>query len=118
MPNGDEGAPVFEAWNKIDLLDAEARNALVQEAQRRDDVVLISALDGEGVDALSQLLSGRLTSAHRMRHIELGMAEGAAIAWLHANGTVNAERMKGERMTLDVRLSDVDFARFQARSFS
>ena len=46
------------------------------------------------------------------------MAEGAAIAWLHANGAVEAENLNGERLTLEVRLSDVDFARFQARSFS
>lgn len=115
---GEEGAPVIEAWNKIDLLDPETRAIRDAEAARRDDVVLISALSGEGVDALAQHLSGRLTSAHRIREIELGMADGAAIAWLHANGTVEEETLSGERLTLKVRLSDVDFARFQARSFS
>jgi len=115
---GEEGAPVIEAWNKIDLLDPETRGTRAAEAARRDDVVLISALSGEGVDALAQHLSGRLTSAHRIREIELGMVDGAAIAWLHANGTVEKETLNGERLTLKVRLSDVDFARFQARSFS
>jgi GTP-binding protein HflX len=115
---GEEGAPVIEAWNKIDLLDPEIRAIRDAEAARRDDVVLISALNGEGVDALALHLSGRLTSSHRLRLIELGMADGAAIAWLHANGTVEEERLNGERLMLKVRLSDVDFARFQARSFS
>lgn len=115
---GEEGAPVIEAWNKIDLLDPETRTIRDAEAAKRDDVVLISALSGEGVDTLAQHLSGRLTSAHRIRAIELGMADGAAIAWLHANGTVEEETLNGERLTLKVRLSDVDFARFQARSFS
>lgn len=113
---GEEGAPVIEAWNKIDLLDPGSRAALVAEAARRDDVVLISALTGEAVDELCTLLSARLTSAHRLRTIQLGMADGAAIAWLHANGDVLAESRKGERMTFKVRLSDADFARFQARS--
>lgn len=115
---GEEGAPVIEAWNKIDLLDPETRAIRATEAARRDDVVLISALSGEGIDALAQRLSNRLTSSHRLRHIELGMADGAAIAWLHANGAVEEEKLHGERRTLKVRLSDVDFARFQARSFS
>lgn len=115
---GEEGAPVVEAWNKIDLLDSESRAIRQAEATRRDDVVLISALGGEGIDALCQLLSHRLTSAHRLRAIELGAADGAAIAWLHANGAVEEETLKGERLSLKVRLSDVDFARFQARSFS
>ena len=114
---GEEGAPVIEAWNKIDRLDPETRAVLEHQAAKRDDVVLISALSGEGVDALSQLLSDRLTSSHRIRQIALGMADGAALAWLHANGAVEEEKINGEQITLKVRLSDVDFARFQARSF-
>lgn len=115
---GEEGAPIIEAWNKIDLLDRENRAARNAEAARRDDVVLISALNGEGVDGLSQMLSARLTSSHRLRIIALNVSEGGAIAWLHANGAVQAETLKGERLTLKVRLSDIDFARFQARSFA
>lgn len=115
---GEEGAPVIEAWNKIDLLDPETRAIREAEAARRDDVVLISALTGEGVDALARRLSDRLTSSHRIRRIELNVADGAAAAWLHANGTVEEEVLNGERMSIKVRLSDVDFARFQARSFS
>ena len=115
---GEEGAPIIEAWNKIDLLDLETRAARSVEAARRDDVVLISALNGEGVDGLSQMLSARLTSSHRLRTIALNASEGGAIAWLHANGAVQAETLKGERLTLKVRLSDIDFARFQARSFA
>jgi GTP-binding protein HflX len=115
---GEEGAPVIEAWNKIDLLDPETRAVREAEATRRDDVVLISALSGEGVDALARRLSDRLTSSHRIRRIELNVADGAAAAWLYANGTVEEEVLNGERMSIKVRLSDVDFARFQARSFS
>lgn len=115
---GEGGAPVIEAWNKLDLLDAETRAIRINEADRRDDVVLISALEGEGVDRLLALLSARLTATHRLRHITLSTAEGAAIAWLHANGSVEAESVEGETMAIDVRLSDVDFARFQARSFA
>ena len=115
---GEGGAPVIEAWNKIDMLDAETRALRATEADRRDDVVLISALDGEGVDTLLTLLSARLTTAHRLRHIVLGVAEGAAIAWLHANGTIEQEKVAGETMAIDVRLSDVDYARFQARAFN
>jgi 50S ribosomal subunit-associated GTPase HflX len=67
------------------------------------------------MDALSHLLSERLTSSHRLRTIELGVSDGGTIAWLHANGAVEEETLKGERMIFKVRLSDVDFARFQAR---
>ena len=116
---GGEGeAPVIEAWNKIDLLDPDERAIRSAEALRHDDIVLISARSGHGVKTLSKALSDRLTSAHRLRQIELGMADGAAIAWLHANGAVESESLKFEHIMLKVRLSDIDFARFQARRFT
>ncbi len=115
---GEEGAPVIEAWNKIDLLDPEDHAVRSAEARKRDDVVLMSALCGDGVDTLTRILSDRLTSAHRLRKVELGMTDGAAVAWLHSNGAVESESTKGERILIKVRLSDVDFARFQARRFT
>ena len=54
----EEGAPPrIEAWNKIDLLSGEERERLTEEAKRRDDVVPISAVTGEGLDALREHLS-------------------------------------------------------------
>lgn len=113
---GDDCAPLIEVWNKIDLLDEEGRVAVAAEAVRRDDVVLASALAGEGMDGLIALITSRLTKAHRIRQIDVGISDGAALAWLHAHGTVIGERTGVDVTMLDVRLSDVDFARFQARS--
>ena len=115
---GEEGAPVIEAWNKVDLLDPETREMRISEAKRRTDVVLISALTGEGIEALGKHLSDHLTQAHRTRQIELATSDGAGIAWLHANGAVEEEKLEKDRLKIRVRLSDVDFARFQARSSS
>lgn len=113
---GEEGAPVIEAWNKVDLLDPSAREMRTADAERRADVVLISALTGEGVDTLCKRLSDQLTRAHRLRHIVLEAGNGAAIAWLHANGAVEEEALENDHLTIKVRLSDIDFARFQSRS--
>jgi len=115
---GEEGGPVIEAWNKVDLLDPETREMRISEAKRRTDVVLISALTGEGIEALGKHLSDHLTQAHRTRQIELDTSDGAGIAWLHANGAVEEEKLEKDRLKIRVRLSDVDFARFQARSSS
>src|SRR5205814_5541328 len=49
----EEGAPPrIEAWNKIDLLSDEDRQRLGDEARRRRDAVPISAVTGEGLDAV------------------------------------------------------------------
>jgi GTP-binding protein HflX len=110
-------APRIEAWNKLDALDAEERGLIEADAARRDDVVLISALTGEGVDALTRIVSDRLTGSSRVRHVELPAGDGAAAAWLHEHGEVLTRETIGcDRIALDVRLSDRDWDRFQARA--
>ena len=84
-------------------------------AARRDDVVLVSALTGEGVDTLRAAASARLTAANRVRHVDLDSADGAALAWLHAHGEVLASTAGDARLSIDVRLSDADWRRFNAR---
>ena len=109
-------APLLEAWNKVDGLDDEQRQLVLADAAKRDDVMLISALTGEGVDELRRTVSGRLTASNRIRHIELPMSDGAAAAWLHEHGEVlGQETIDGDRIAFDVRLSDPDWDRFQAR---
>jgi GTP-binding protein HflX len=113
--SGPDAAPIVEAWNKLDLLDGERRDALLAEAARRDDVVPISALSGEGVDTLRDALSARLTRGARVHHVELASADGAAIAWLHRHGEVLAREDAGETVRIDVRIGETDWARFAAR---
>jgi GTPase len=106
---------MLEVWNKIDLLDDASRAAVITEADRRDDVVPISAITGTGIDDMRAVVAGRLTVARRLRHIDLAPNDGAGRAWLHAHGNVENESGEGEQVTLAVRLSDADFARYQAR---
>ncbi len=112
---GEGGAPRIEVWNKVDLLDAERRIAIAAEAARRDDVVPLSALSGEGVTDLGRAISDRLTAANRVRHVEMSSQDGAASAWLHAHGEVIGQRFDADRVAMDVRLSDTDWARFLTR---
>ncbi len=105
----------IEIWNKIDALPQERRDALSEEAQRRDDVYMVSSLTGEGVEALRKALGQRMTTTHRVRTLELPLADGANIAWLHANGEVLSEQAGDEIITLVVRLSEADYGRFERR---
>jgi GTPase len=116
--SGENGAPLIEAWNKIDLLMPEAQAFHTAEAARRDDVVLLSALTGEGVAPLLSILSNRLTKARRIHNINVGTSDGATMAWLHAHGSVVSEAVEDDQMLIEVRLSDEDFARFQSRSLA
>ncbi len=110
-----EETPMIEAWNKVDLLDDEARVELEGDAARRDDVALLSAQTGEGVDALRKTVSELLTSRNRIRTVRLAQADGAAIAWLHRHGEVLDTVEEGELLRVDVRMSELDWGRFEAR---
>ena len=111
-----EQTPRFEAWNKLDLLDEEQRaEALAMAARRTDEVRVISALTGEGVDALVDGVAARLTEGHRRYTLRLDPADGAAAAWLHQHGEVLDQHIEDEQAVYEVRMAPRDYERFVTR---
>ena len=111
----EEGAPpVLEAWNKVDLLSADERERLYEEARRREDVVPISAATGEGLDALRERMAEKLRSGEQVHHIRVAASDGSKIAWLHSRGEVLDQKVDHDELELSVRLSPDNWARFQA----
>ncbi|MDB5444331.1 MAG: GTP-binding protein HflX [Phenylobacterium sp.] len=86
---------ILEVWNKIDLLGADARHAAEGDARRgHPPAILVSAVTGEGCDALLKAVSGLVDEAPPV-DIYAPAGEGAAIAWLYRNGRV-LERNEGK----------------------
>ncbi|WP_333572047.1 GTPase HflX [Sphingomonas sp.] len=111
-----EQTPRFEAWNKLDLLDEEQREeALAMAARRTDEVRVISALTGEGVDALVEAVAARLTEGHRRYTLRLDPADGAGAAWLHQHGDVIEQHIEDEQAVYEVRMAPRDYERFFTR---
>jgi GTP-binding protein HflX len=111
----EEGAPPrIEAWNKIDLLGKDERERLFEEARRRQDVVPISAVTGDGLDDLRECIAAKLRSGEQVHLIRLAASEGSKIAWLHSRGEVLDQKLDHDEMELSVRLSPDNWARFQA----
>ena len=118
-PGGESTIPIIEAWNKWDLLntdDAAMRRDLVQVQPSGRPAVAISAVTGEGVEALLERISGTLSGGSKRYDFVLGAGEGQRIAWLHANGEVLADEAiegeEGPQRRLSVRLAIRDFGRF------
>jgi GTPase len=112
---GEGGAPLIEAWNKIDLLAPDDCGRVAAESARRDEVVRISALTGEGLDDLLECASAKLSKGAKLRTVTLGASDGESIAWLHANGRIESQRTDGVETVFEVRLSDADWSRLQSR---
>ena len=106
--DGDDAANqprMLEVWNKIDLLDAEKREDLSALARRHDDVLMISAQTGEGVDAFKAHLSALIAKGNLVRSVRLKASDGAALAWLHARGTINSQIVDEDLVTVEASLS-------------
>ena len=110
-----ERVAILEVWNKLDMLDAEAHERVLAEAARTDEVVPISALSGEGIDALRRIVAERLQAGARVHTLAVAAGDGGTLAWLHQHGEVLDQAMEGETMTLEVRLSPAEWSRYQAR---
>ncbi len=111
----EQGAPPrVEAWNKIDLLSSEERERLLEEARRREGVVPISAITGEGLDELREQMAQKLRSGEQVHQIRIPATEGGKIAWLHSRGEVLDQKLDHDELELSVRLSPDNWARFQA----
>ena len=112
---------MLEVWNKIDLLDAEKREDMSALVQRSDDLLMISAQTGEGVDAFKAHLSALIVKGNVVRSVRLKASDGAALAWLHARGTINRQIVDDDLVTVEASLSrqlwgqfDKQFAQIEA----
>ncbi len=106
-------ADIVEVWNKIDLVDPERRASVLGQAVRSERQVAISARTGEGCDRLLILIDSLLSAGAQLHHLRLRHWDGAAIAWLYANGNVLARRDDENFAHLTVRLDPSDWARFE-----
>jgi GTP-binding protein HflX len=106
---------LVEALNKIDLLDAEARAAMGNEAGREPASVPVSAVTGAGCAALLQLLDARLLDGIRPVPVAVALSDGAGIAWLYRHGEVLERRDDEATAHLLVNLRPEDALRFAAR---
>ena len=106
--------PMIEVWNKLDLVEPSLQASLVAQATGISGVHAISAVTGQGLDALLDAISGHLDDAKTDVTITLGFAEGRKRAWLHAEGVVLAEVQSDDGHSLDVRWTARQAARFAA----
>ncbi len=103
----DWRARSIEVLNKADLLGGPEA-----VAARTEGGLAVSAITGEGLDALRAALDERLSAGMVTAQLTVSPADGARLAWLYRHGEV-LERVEEEgRVRLTVRLSPADRARF------
>jgi GTP-binding protein HflX len=104
-----EQKPVLiEVWNKIDRLDADERARVENLAERRsadERPALVSAITGEGIDALGAAIEARLAAGRVVIELVLDAADGAGVSWLRRHTEVIGKTVDQEsgRVAMTVR---------------
>ena len=104
---------MIDALNKIDRLDQAARDQLLSQAARDPRGVPISAVTGEGCDALLAAIDRRLAASRQVLDVRLRHRDSSVIAWLYDHGEVLGRRDDAEFSYLRVSLDPTDVSRLQ-----
>jgi GTP-binding protein HflX len=104
---------LIEVMNKIDLADPATRASLENHALRNSHSVALSAITGEGCEALLALVDRRLESEIRAVRLDIPLTDGKTLAWIYRRGEVLGRRDDTEAAHLSVRLSEADIARLR-----
>ncbi len=105
----DPGWPdhTIEVLNKADLLGG------VDAVAVREPAVAVSAVTGEGLDALRAVVEARIAGGLEAAEYVLRPEDGARLAWLYQHGEVLHREDRDDAITLQVRLQAADRARFE-----
>ncbi len=107
---------IVEVWNKLDLLPPEERAQREAQATRKQGCVLVSAVTGEGLAPLLELIEGRLGAEDTIYEILLDAEDGQGQAWLHDRGEVLSRRSYQDgRVLMKVRLAAEKAGQAQSR---
>ena len=105
----------IEVWNKCDLPLAQERVTVLQDDIERHDVHVTSAISGSGLQGLLAAVDSFLTRGHKTLVVDVPWAEGAALAWLHANGDVTDTQATDNGTRVHARVTPADYAKFESR---
>ena len=101
--------PLVEILNKVDLLGADVRARLLGANAKVDGPVAVSAVTGDGLDALQARFERELTGANIRFRLVLPHSDGANVAWVyrHAQVLKRFDTAKGVELTLAIDPQDV-----------
>ena len=105
---GATGAKRFLVFNKLDLAPDFAPPASVPGYER---VIVTSAADGRGIEELRSAICDHFARAERYLDILIPYSDGADLAYLHENGTVESEEYTAEGTRVKAKIAEKSLGR-------
>jgi GTP-binding protein HflX len=108
-PGGTGQAPMIEICNKADLLPEDQQARLI--AHPNQGRLLVSAITGQGVPELLNIIERDLASSHETVHLHLPLDQAGELHWFYSHGEV-FERQENDDGSIELS------ARFSPRNLS
>ncbi|WP_075288825.1 GTPase HflX [Pararhizobium arenae] len=107
---------IIEVWNKIDKLEPEAREALVQKAAASENTAAVSAFTGEGVDKLLGEINTRLSGVMTETTVVLTSDKLQLLPWIYEHTIVDERNdLEDGSVSLDLRLTAAESVELDRR---
>jgi GTP-binding protein HflX len=99
---------VIEVWNKVDRLDDANRERLLHDPRRLKPPIAISAITGEGLDALVAAIESHVSGALEPLTVTLTPDRLGLVDWIYRNGDVVDRRDNDDgSVSLDLRATEM-----------
>jgi GTP-binding protein HflX len=105
--DADWQSRTIEVMNKADLMGG------VDFVPERNGAVAVSAITGEGLDALKAAIDQRIAAGMELADYDIAPQDGARLAWLYQHGEVVDRQDADAAVHVTVRLLPADRARFE-----
>lgn len=104
-----ENANIIEVWNKLDDLEPEIANQFREKADGHEKAIGVSALTGQGIGELLNLIEKELSGRITERTIELKPAQMRILPWIYENTKVLARKDQEDgSVQLDIEVTEHD----------
>ncbi|WEZ85213.1 GTPase HflX [Rhizobium sp. 32-5/1] len=107
---------IIEVWNKIDRLDADDHEGILQKAEHTPNTIAVSAVTGEGVDRLLDDIGQRLSGVLMECNVVLPADKLQLLSWVYEHTVVDGrEDMEDGSVSLDLRMTPSESEELERR---
>jgi GTP-binding protein HflX len=106
---------LIEVLNKIDKLNNDDKNALLNKAKRSKEIIPISAKTGEGIAELLNAIDNKIKASFINVNVNVNINDGKLISWIYDNSQVLSVSDNEEYKNFNLKISSANFQKLQAK---
>ncbi len=111
----DSDKRIIEVMNKIDRLNEDDREALINQTDFQPRQIAISALTGQGSENLLAAIQSIVSEHHRTLTYSFDSSRGDILSWLHERAYVIKQETQDHITYITVDIDPADMGRFKDR---